>query len=215
MAVILDNPPMDKNEKEREVTIEEVVQNLLTSPDGAGFAVLFAMPDEQFSVLAPYLLEELQSNLNKPENVIMMAHELNALGVKTEDVNADFASIYDQLVEKGKLSQVKADFFKLIITMMQNATNKTESIDHRIVGIPTEFCSMNARIPSYAHTNDAGADVYAPYTVELAPGERTIVKTGLKMEIPRGYAILVTPRSGLSSKTGLRISNAPGTINLL
>ncbi len=201
-------------EPEREIALEDVVHELLSGPNGEGFAVLMAMPDEQFSVLAPFLLQELQSSLAAPENVIQLAHELNALGIKVEDINEDFSSIYDILVKQNKLSQTKADFFKLIITMMQNAANQTEAINHRILGIPTEFCDKNAKMPTYAHPNDAGADVYAPYTIELGPGESTIVKTGLKMEIPVGYAVLVTPRSGVSAKTKLRISNAPGTINL-
>jgi len=55
-------------------------------------------------------------------------------------------------------------------------------------------------MPSYAHPGDAGADLTAAEDVELAPGERALVRTGLAIALPAGYAAFVHPRSGLAAK---------------
>lgn len=72
----------------------------------------------------------------------------------------------------------------------------------------------NAKIPTYAHDTDAGADVYAPDDVVIAPGARgQKVDTGFKMAMAPGWYMAVCPRSGLSYKTTMRIANTPGTID--
>lgn len=67
--------------------------------------------------------------------------------------------------------------------------------------------------PAYAMPGDAGADLPIAIDVELAPGERAVVPTGLAVAIPAGYAGFVHPRSGLAARHGLSIVNAPGTID--
>src|ERR1700720_2933895 len=68
-------------------------------------------------------------------------------------------------------------------------------------------------LPSYAHPGDAGADLTAAEDVELAPGERALVRTGLAIALPAGYAAFVHPRSGLAAKYGVTLVNAPGTVD--
>ena len=68
-------------------------------------------------------------------------------------------------------------------------------------------------LPSYAHAGDAGADLVAVRDVELAPGERAVVGTGMAIALPDGYAALIHPRSGLAAKLGVTIVNAPGTVD--
>jgi dUTP pyrophosphatase len=68
-------------------------------------------------------------------------------------------------------------------------------------------------LPAYAHPGDAGADLVAAVDVELAPGERAVVPTGVAIALPDGYAAFVHPRSGLAAKHGLSLVNAPGTID--
>jgi len=68
-------------------------------------------------------------------------------------------------------------------------------------------------LPSYSHAGDAGADITTRVDIVLAPGERATVPTGLKIALPAGYVALVHPRSGLASRTGLTIVNAPGTVD--
>ena len=67
--------------------------------------------------------------------------------------------------------------------------------------------------PSYAHPGDAGADLVAAEPVELGPGERAVVPTGVAIALPEGYAGFVHPRSGLGAKFGVTVVNAPGTID--
>src|SRR5580765_6543203 len=68
-------------------------------------------------------------------------------------------------------------------------------------------------LPSYAHPGDAGADLTTAEDVELGPGERALVRTGIAIALPDGYAAFVHPRSGLAAKHGVTIVNAPGTVD--
>ncbi|EID15560.1 dUTP diphosphatase [Mycolicibacterium phlei] len=68
-------------------------------------------------------------------------------------------------------------------------------------------------MPSRAHDGDAGVDLYSAVDVELAPGQRQLVPTGIAVAIPYGMVGLVHPRSGLAARVGLSIVNAPGTID--
>ncbi len=68
-------------------------------------------------------------------------------------------------------------------------------------------------LPSYAHEDDAGADLMTAVDVTLAPGQRTLVPTGVAIALPPGYVALVHPRSGLAARHGLSIVNAPGTVD--
>ena len=71
----------------------------------------------------------------------------------------------------------------------------------------------DAIVPVRAYPGDAGLDLAACDRVELGPGERTIVGTGLAVAIPDGYAGFVQPRSGLASRHGISVVNAPGLID--
>jgi dUTP pyrophosphatase len=68
-------------------------------------------------------------------------------------------------------------------------------------------------LPAYAHAGDAGADLVAAVDVELPPGERAVVPTGMAIALPDGYAAFIHPRSGLGARLGVTIVNAPGTID--
>ncbi|MCU1679144.1 MAG: dUTP diphosphatase [Frankiales bacterium] len=68
-------------------------------------------------------------------------------------------------------------------------------------------------LPAYALPGDAGADLVTAVDVELAPGERAVVPTGVAIALPEGYAAFVHPRSGLAATFGVALVNAPGTID--
>ena len=68
-------------------------------------------------------------------------------------------------------------------------------------------------LPAYARPGDAGADLVAAEDVDLAPGERALVRTGIAIALPEGYAGFVHPRSGLAARHGIPLVNAPGTID--
>ncbi|HVU92508.1 MAG TPA: dUTP diphosphatase [Jatrophihabitans sp.] len=68
-------------------------------------------------------------------------------------------------------------------------------------------------LPAYALPGDAGADIVTAEDVDLAPGERAVLPTGLAIALPPGHAAFVHPRSGLAARAGLGLVNAPGTID--
>ena len=68
-------------------------------------------------------------------------------------------------------------------------------------------------LPARAHPGDAGADLHAACDVDLAPGERMVVPTGVAIALPDGYAAFVHPRSGLAARHGVTMVNAPGTVD--
>ena len=68
-------------------------------------------------------------------------------------------------------------------------------------------------MPSRAYEGDAGLDLTACERVELEPGERALVATGLAVAIPDGYAGFVQPRSGLATRHGISIVNTPGLVD--
>lgn len=71
----------------------------------------------------------------------------------------------------------------------------------------------DAVVPARAYEGDAGLDLAACERVELAPGERALVPTGLAVAIPDGYAGFVQPRSGLAARHGITIVNTPGLVD--
>ncbi|MBD7957802.1 dUTP diphosphatase [Microbacterium sp. Sa4CUA7] len=80
----------------------------------------------------------------------------------------------------------------------------TESVDVPIVA---------PDVPAYAHPGDAGADLVSTEALRLAPGQRALVGTGVRIALPEGHAAFVVPRSGLAAKHGITIVNAPGTVD--
>ena len=71
----------------------------------------------------------------------------------------------------------------------------------------------DAVVPRRAYPGDAGLDLSACERIELAPGQRALVPTGLAVAIPDGYAGFVQPRSGLAARHGISIVNTPGLVD--
>lgn len=71
----------------------------------------------------------------------------------------------------------------------------------------------DAALPERAYSGDAGLDLATCERLELAPGERALVATGIAVAIPEGYAGFVQPRSGLASRAGIAVVNSPGLID--
>ena len=68
-------------------------------------------------------------------------------------------------------------------------------------------------LPRYAHTGDAGCDLYSREEVIISPGERALIGTGIAISLPQGNAAFIQPRSGLAAKHGVTIVNTPGLID--
>ena len=82
-----------------------------------------------------------------------------------------------------------------------------------MIELPIQRLRGEAVVPERAYTGDAGLDLAACERVELEPGERALVGTGLAVAIPEGYAGFVQPRSGLAARHGLTIVNSPGLVD--
>jgi dUTP pyrophosphatase len=79
--------------------------------------------------------------------------------------------------------------------------------------LPFAKVRTEGRLPEAQHPGDAGLDLRAAEGVTVKPGERAMVPTGVAVAIPDGHAGLVLPRSGLASRRGLTLANAPGLID--
>jgi dUTP pyrophosphatase len=82
-----------------------------------------------------------------------------------------------------------------------------------VIELPIRRLRPDATVPERAYAGDAGLDLAACERVELAPGRRAVVPTGLAIAIPEGYAGFVQPRSGLAARHGLTIVNTPGLVD--
>jgi len=82
-----------------------------------------------------------------------------------------------------------------------------------LIELPIQRLRDDAIVPERAYAGDAGLDLSACERVELAPGERALVATGLAVAIPEGYAGFVQPRSGLAARHGLTVVNSPGLVD--
>jgi dUTP pyrophosphatase len=82
-----------------------------------------------------------------------------------------------------------------------------------VTELPVARLRDEAVLPAQAYDGDAGLDLAACERVELGPGERAVVGTGVAVAIPGGHAGLVVPRSGLAARHGLTIVNSPGLID--
>jgi dUTP pyrophosphatase len=79
--------------------------------------------------------------------------------------------------------------------------------------LPIQRLRDDAVLPARAYQGDAGLDLSACERVELPPGERAVVGTGLAVAIPEGHAGFVQPRSGLADRHGITVVNSPGLID--
>lgn len=204
----------DKLTKEDIEQIEEILENLGNSEDILeNFDTILALPDEQFEIIAPGILNSFAMSVNNPNDRLILIQSLIEQGYKKEELINAFEEGYKVIMEMDELSDIKKDFFIQILSSISNAINETEGISKRIIQIPVELCHENARIPQYAHVSDSGLDVFALDDYTINPGETKLIPTGLKVAIPPGYEIQVRPKSGRCLKTKLRIANTPGTID--
>jgi dUTP pyrophosphatase len=83
----------------------------------------------------------------------------------------------------------------------------------RPLQVPFRRLVPEVGMPERAHLGDAGYDLRSVERVDLAPGSRALVRTGISVAIPEGYAGLVLPRSGLAVRHGISLVNTPGLID--
>lgn len=178
------------------------------------FGALFGLDDEDFKVLSPIFLNEIEKTYNDPGASLLLASMLNSDGIKYEDLIESYNLIIKNIDdEEDDISLCKKDFIKRMLVIILNAVSETQALTKRIIDIPFMKLNENAKMPTYAHVGDAAADLYALESYDIGPGEQAMIKTGIACAIPLGYAMLIQPRSGISAKSKLRICNTPGLID--
>ena len=176
-------------------------------------ASILSMNDDEFDIMAPIFTNSFQQQLNRVNDKLVLIQALQLQGVKYEDLLSALDEISNLSIKDINISQKKFDFILQLLGYIVNAYGEVEGTSKRIVQIPTERVNEEVKFPFYATDGAAGADVYALEDVEIGPGETKIIPTGLKMEIPYGYAVLIQMRSGLAAKTKLRLANSVGLID--
>lgn len=179
------------------------------------FARILALPDEEFKTFSQLFLDTLEKELTDPKNISTMQIIFKNSGVDIENFVDSADDLCESLKEKyGKdLGEDRIDFLVKIVILFKNAVRANGNLGKKIVTIQIEKCSEDTKIPTYARIGDAGMDIYSTEEITLAPGEKKLIGTGIKVAIPMGYEIEVVPKSGIALKTGLKVSNSPGTID--
>lgn len=196
------------------MTIDDLKKELpLDTQAGQALMSLLALPEDKLTAIMPSFLEEFEKTVKQPNYVLMVTQALNAQGVKIEEFAEAMDEFVKELQKSNDLNQAQKNLLAQICMMSLNALMDAEGVAKRVVEIAIEKCHPDAKIPAYAHTTDAGADVYATEDITLKPGEQTIIDLGIKLACPSGYAILVHPRSGLSAKTKMRVCNSVGIVD--
>ena len=204
---------------ERELELQKAFEEIRgINPELGGFeeiAALLSLPEEQFVLIAPTFLHELEKSYNNVNDQMAMVQSMNVAGIRAEDAHKEFEAICKELDTQlvNDLSPQKISFIKQLLALIYNAVSEAEGITKRHVLIPIEYCREDARMPTYAHLTDAGMDIYLTEDVTIHPGETKLIPTGIKVALPLGYELQVRPKSGRSLKSKLRIANTPGTID--
>ena len=180
-----------------------------------GVALLLALPEDRFAILAPVFLAELEQSMRNTNDQLAMAQIFNTAGIRVEDITAEYQKLCDEVDNQMSeiLSAQKRSFLKNLLAITYNAVSETEGITKRNMLIPIEYCREDAKMPAYAHLTDAGMDVFATEEITINPGETKLIPLGIKVALPIGYELQVRPKSGRSLKSKLRVANTPGTID--
>jgi len=120
----------------------------------------------------------------------------------------------DNLINELKPSENKKQLLNSIFQPIYDVFETTlEKFNLYDIELPIQLES-NAKVPTYAHEDDAAADIYAlEDTIIPAHSISNMVKTGVRIGLPEGWAAIIIPRSSIGMKTGLRLSNSQGLID--
>lgn len=184
------------------------------------------MSDEQVAERADAIVNNFSKILDSPEmmetyNQIVKEIDLN--GYHPQRVISELEQarelVYiaiNGLKEKHPNSPTKQSFCDMLGSAIENyfVVVISRLANRDSVNIGVELIHENAKIPTYMHEGDQGADIYAVEDITILPHTYgNVIPTGLKVIIPHDWCLSIRPRSGLSKNTTLRISNSPATID--
>ena len=171
------------------------------------------LPDEQFAEIHTYITVGIENAYADPS----FKKELKRLtdSLSPEDYQmmmVTFGTITEEISKLDCLEEKKS-FLNLIMNSMSAGIIEMYADPYDIV-VPIQFFGDANEVPVYAHSTDAGADVFAAQDV-IIPANcfGYSISLGFAFALPRGWQAEARPRSGLSKKTRMRISNTPGTID--
>ena len=194
------------------------IEKIINQPDAGALDILstlFNMPDEQFEIIRPVLQESLEEAFNEPTSRLKLIAELEQNNLSIIDLVNNIDEYINALSESSEfnLSDSKKDFLRYLFSTAANSLSNEPLNPNRNIKIQVEICNENAKLPTYATDGSAAMDIYSPEEIEILPGETKIIPTGIKVNIPKGYALLIHPRSGISARSKLRIPNSIGLID--
>lgn len=194
------------------------LEEALHNPETTGVEVLAAflnMPDEDFEIMRPIVQDLIIQTYDDPEVKVQLIQTLAQSGLTASDLlnNTDEIAKAILNIDAEKISETKKSFIQFVFTTIINSISDSTLNPARLIEIPVEICRDNAKLPTYATNGSAAMDIYSPeeYTIEC--GQTVVIPIGIKVAIPRGYALLVQPRSGMSRRMKVRIPNSPGLID--
>lgn len=205
------------------VTGKSMFENMLNevekvNPNLGGIEELGAflsLEEKEFKILAPIFLDEMEKSFNNISDKTALIQAMNLSGLRLEDLQESYTKLINNIDTQFKdiLPDYKRDFLKHMLGITYNCIQDAQGASKRIINVPIELCSENAKIPTYAHVGDGAVDLYSPDDYVINPGEKVIIPVDIKIAIPYGYAMLIHPRSGISAKTKLRVANSIGLID--
>ena len=204
---------------ERKSIFESLMNEIeKVNPAMGGFeeiSVLLALPDDQFAIIAPVFLDELEKSMNNIDDKLLLVQAMNINGTKLEDLQEAYIKLAEMIDNQFAeiLSAPKRDFLKRMIGLTYNSISEANGIAKRVINVPIELTSENAKMPKYAHLGDGAVDLYSPADYVIKPGETVLIPCDIKVALPYGYAFLIHPRSGTSLKTKLRVANSIGLVD--
>lgn len=193
----------------------------LTAKLNESFSAILDIDDEVF---AKGFNEEMRQNLIDmalaPETIRRQIVEFQMEGLSYEEVEKECSNfqvevgmLKDDLEESEELGVEKRQFIgQFFDALIQAMDEVKETYPRFFLDVPI-YVGPNGTLPTRAHSTDAGIDIYSAEDVTFEPGNRILVHTDLYMDIPNGWQLSVRPRSSVSYKTGLRVANAPATID--
>ena len=172
------------------------------------------IPDEAFEYDAQEIRGLIRTITNSEDFIEYLAETSNE---RPEEFAKEIQTLQAmrKMAKDGRFGDQKN---KMMLMYVEDVLDTIDQIQQlggafRKVVVPIYRVSEDAILPKYATVGSSGMDVYTPVHVRLEPGELKVIPTGLKVAVPGGYNLKGVPKSGISSKTHVRMANSPGTID--